>query len=58
MLEEEDLKKEINNFVWMHADGGTTLDDAEMIANTIFELLRPAPPIDLTDNLAVVETKP
>jgi hypothetical protein len=33
----EDLKLEINNFLWMKLSGLTTLDEAERIANWFYE---------------------
>ena len=41
MDEIEELKKEINTFVWMHVTGDTTLDRAEEISVAILKLLRP-----------------
>jgi hypothetical protein len=32
-----DLKKEINNFIWMYAPSSMTLDKAEALACHIFE---------------------
>ena len=37
-----DLKKEINNFVWMFASDETTIKRADEIAIEILHLLRPA----------------
>lgn len=38
MNDEEGLKIAINNFVWMHAPGKITLDEAESLATKVFIL--------------------
>jgi len=36
----EYVKKEINNLIWMYADGRTTLDEAESMALEILTIIR------------------